>query len=241
MGATLTKKQPTGEPLQTPESENTEKLTAFCKASADRLRLEILRALSHEAYSVLELCRIFATRQSGMSHHLKILSNARLVSKRREGNTIFYRRSHPTPNLLLGDLQHSLLAALDKLELPAKTRERIALVQDERAQASQQFFATHADKFREQQDLIANADQYLDAVQELLPGKKEAADTKVLEVGPGEGALLPILAQSFKRVIALDNSAEMLNKARAHLAGKPHDNIDFIHGGPCLNPVARYW
>jgi DNA-binding transcriptional ArsR family regulator len=42
---------------------------------------------------VLELCRIVEVRQSALSHHLKILAQAELVSTRREGNSIFYRRA----------------------------------------------------------------------------------------------------------------------------------------------------
>ncbi|MFT5794442.1 MAG: DNA-binding transcriptional ArsR family regulator, partial [Saprospiraceae bacterium] len=55
-------------------------LLSFCKATADGLRLDILRALSAESFGVLELCRIFDTPQSGMSHHLKILATAGLVA-----------------------------------------------------------------------------------------------------------------------------------------------------------------
>ena len=67
----------------------------LCKAAGDPLRVQILKVLQENAYGVLELCQIFDIRQSAMSHHLKILSNAGLVATKREGTTIFYRRKSP--------------------------------------------------------------------------------------------------------------------------------------------------
>ncbi len=52
----------------------TDALAAFCKAAGEPLRLNILRALSNDSFGVLELAQIFATGQSGISHHLKVLT-----------------------------------------------------------------------------------------------------------------------------------------------------------------------
>ena len=52
----------------TPES-----LAPIYKASGDPLRLEILRVLRRDTFGVLELSQMFDMRQSGMSHHLKVL------------------------------------------------------------------------------------------------------------------------------------------------------------------------
>ena len=51
-------------------------LAALNKAAGDPLRLEILRLLKTESLGVLELTSIFKTKQSGMSHHLKVLAKA---------------------------------------------------------------------------------------------------------------------------------------------------------------------
>ena len=60
----------------------TEALSALCKAAGDPLRLAVLRVLSQDSFGVLELSQIFEFRQSGMSHHLKILLQAGLVTTR---------------------------------------------------------------------------------------------------------------------------------------------------------------
>ena len=67
-------------------------LTDLNKAFADTLRLQVLRLLRGESFGVLELCKILGIRQSALSHHLKILATAEIVSTRKEGNSIFYRR-----------------------------------------------------------------------------------------------------------------------------------------------------
>src|SRR5690606_41626405 len=58
-------------------------LAAMHKACGDLLRLEILRALRHNAFGVLELCNLFDVRQPAMSHHLKVLAKAGLVETQR--------------------------------------------------------------------------------------------------------------------------------------------------------------
>lgn len=92
-----------------------EQLAAFCKATGDVLRLDILRVLRNDSFGVLELSQIFAMRQSGMSHHLKVLATAGLVSTRREGNSIFYRRSLPAAANPWSAMHEQLLTGLDAL------------------------------------------------------------------------------------------------------------------------------
>ena len=64
---------------------------AFFKAISDPTRLTVLQLLGSSAYGVLELSEMLDVKQSGMSHHLKVLSKAGWVDSRREGNSIYYR------------------------------------------------------------------------------------------------------------------------------------------------------
>jgi ArsR family transcriptional regulator len=213
-------------------SLDAEGLLAFCKASADQLRLDILSVLSKDSYGVLELCSIFDSKQSGMSHHLKILANAGLVTSRREGNSIFYRRAHRPANDKLNELQQALQQVVDKQQLGAEILQRLQAVRQERANNSRLFFTENADSFRQQQEQIAAYELYGPNAIELL-SQHVAADpkpAKVLEVGPGEGAFLAELAPRFQQVYALDNSSTMLQKAEAFAAQSGIANIQFIHG-----------
>lgn len=205
-------------------------LVALCKASGDPLRLEILRVLSRESYGVLELSQILAMPQSGMSHHLKILTKAGLLTTRREGNSIFYRRAQLPALARLEPLQRALLETVDAMPLDAAVNERIGMVLAECAQRSQQFFAENAEHFREQQELIAAFDVYGAQAAEMLSSCFPQRGGSALEVGPGEGAFLAQLAPRFERVLALDNSRAMLAQAQQFAQSAGLLNIEFLHG-----------
>lgn len=213
-------------------------LAAFCKASGDPLRLEILRALSLDSFGVLELSQIFAMPQSGMSHHLKTLAKADLVATRREGNSIFYRRVPLPASAELAPLHQALLTSVDQLVLSAEVNARVKAVQAERSLRSQQFFAENAGRFRQQQELIAAFEVYgaqaAEMLEQCFPQRGELA----LEVGPGEGAFLTTLAAHFQRVVALDNSRAMLEQAQRFAANNQLQNVEFVHGDTAL-PILR--
>ncbi|MFA7554543.1 MAG: metalloregulator ArsR/SmtB family transcription factor [Spongiibacteraceae bacterium] len=206
-------------------------LLAFCKASADQLRLDILWVLSKDSYGVLELCSIFDCKQSGMSHHLKILASAGLVTTRREGNSIFYRRAHRSSDDGLNELQQALHHAIDQQSISTDILQKVDAVQQERAASSRLFFTENADKFRQQQEQIAAYELYGPNAIELL-GRSYNSNNKhkVLEVGPGEGAFLAELAPRFQHVYALDNSKPMLDKAAQLAEQNSLTNISFIQG-----------
>jgi ArsR family transcriptional regulator len=209
---------------------NDTELLLFCKATADSVRLDILRALSIDSFGVMELCRIFETPQPGISHHLKILSSARLLVTRREGNSIFYRRSLISVDDPLNNLKHSLFDAADRMSLSNETLKRIESVYQERAAHSKAYFDKNAEKFKENQDLIVNFDQYAGCIQDLLANERLPRSTSVLEIGPGEGEFLDLLADKFDELYAMDISAEMLAKAQRRFNGRKNTQISFICG-----------
>lgn len=206
--------------------EPIDELAALCKAGGDPLRLKVLRALANDSFGVLELAQIFAIGQSGMSHHLKVLSQAGLVATRREGNAIFYRRALPQNAAPGGTLHMALLEEVDARLLQDDEQARIATVQARRAEASHDFFARVAANFQAQQDLIAGLPQYRDSVLALLDALSFAPSATALEVGPGDGGFLPELARRFRSVLALDNSPAMLELARQRCHDEQLGNVE---------------
>ena len=205
-------------------------LTNLCKASADTLRLLVLRVLRNDSFGVSELCGIFNIRQPALSHHLKVLANAGLVAARREANTIFYRRSELGQHPDLEVLQHSIFATVDELDLPEEIQHRLAALHRQREENSGNFFRLNAHKFQQQRDLIASYEQYADVVAQVLADAPLERRHTVLEVGPGDGSFLLELASLFERVIALDNAPGMLQQAREKAAAAEVHNVDFILG-----------
>jgi len=181
---------------------------------------------------VLELSQLFDMRQSGMSHHLKVMHKAGLLESQREGNAIFYRRPlHLENDKLTGQTVRQIFETVDRVALPEHLQKRIKEIRTQRADQSQLFFARHAEQFREQQELIAAFNLYAEPVAELL--RKRAAKQPwqtALEIGPGEGAFLPVLSELSSQVTALDNSRDMLAKATRTCIDEKLTNVNLVEG-----------
>lgn len=77
--------------MTTPILPNDEQLLTFFKALADANRLKIVGLLSQQAYSVEQLAALLNLRSPTVSHHLKLLSEAGLVSARAESYYNLYQ------------------------------------------------------------------------------------------------------------------------------------------------------
>lgn len=213
-----------------PQRATIPNLAQLLKAAGDELRLAILQVLATDSYGVLELAKAFDTKQSGMSHHLKVLATAGLVGTRREGNSIFYRRTILSPDDPLKPSKQSIFEQADQLPIASVVQYELNDIWDERAKASQKFFLENANAFKEQQDLIANFEVYRPQVTELLQLTPLNTLHQALEIGPGEGDFLHELSNRFQRVLALDSSAEMLSIAKSSAQEQHLSNVQFEHG-----------
>ncbi len=213
-------------------SQHASALSLVCKAAADELRLQILRVLHSESFGVLELCHIFDLAQPRLSHHLKVLANAGLVSTRREGNSIFYRRSLLEIENALASFKQKLFQSIDSMPLSGTIESRIDAIKDTRARCSLDFFEKNADKFREKQALVIESTQYIENVRELVQLACLPETASAVEVGPGEGEYLLELCKQFAIVYAVDNSMQMLDLAEENATRAGIENIRFIHGTP---------
>jgi ArsR family transcriptional regulator len=217
-------------------------LLAETRALADRVRLSVLRILRNDSYGVLELCAILDVAQPALSHHLKILFEAGLVAKRREGSTIFYRRAPAQ-----GEVRRACFSTIDAVPLTPDTLARVEQVHAERDRRSIAFFAQYATDFQARQALIADASVYVPNVLELLdrtdqtlsPATRIDVPKTALEIGPGDGALLRRLADRFSYVVGIDKEPAMLDRCApiaAECANVRLLNRDFS----ALPSIARY-
>ena len=191
------------------------------KAVGDELRSSILRLLAHDSFSVLELCKLFKMAQPALSHHLKLLSEAGLVAKRRESTNVFYHRVRAQDDPLLS----SIFEAIDRRVISTGMQQRIEKIYSERAKRSEQFFATHAKALHTQNELICPSSVYAPSVIEATcsaNGKRDNA----LEIGPGSGELMLELSEHFRQVVGIDSSEQMLAVTAATIADRK--NIQLI-------------
>jgi DNA-binding transcriptional ArsR family regulator len=76
------------EPLEVPEAQ---RMAEFFAALADATRLRLVSLLAMEECCVCDLAERLGMTESAISHQLRALRAARLVSYRKEGRQVFYR------------------------------------------------------------------------------------------------------------------------------------------------------
>lgn len=184
-------------------------VVTLSKATGDVLRARVLQVLAHDSFAVQELCEVLNLPQPALSHHLRILAEAGIVSKRKEGTSVFYQRAPSAGHPLLA----AIFTTLDADSPPADLLRSIDAVYAARQARSKAFFTHNADALGQQQELIGSTDAYLPALRKLVAEAERSHNNHALEVGPGDGELLAALAGHFKHVLAIDNAPEMLRAA----------------------------
>ena len=192
------------------QPDKTASLIQLTRAIGEGLRLDVLRLLARESYAVSELCRILEIPQPALSHHLKVLFAAELLSRRREGTSLFYRRvlRHPQHPELVA----ALFESIDALPTEPAQSAQVAAVHELRRERGVKFFNENADSLATHRTRICDPSTYAEAADELLatmPGPR----LRALEIGPGEGQLLTLLSQRFEEVLGIDSAAQMLEPA----------------------------
>ena len=201
-------------------------LAGLLSATGDAFRLQVIRALAQDSFSVSELCAIFGMRQSALSHHLKVLIDAGLLSRKKEMTTTFYRRALPKGSL--ATLHQEILLQVEKETLSSVAQAGIARIQQQRECNSLAFFKGNLNHFRQQQELIAPWQDYSEVTLQLLDRNRDRRLTRIVEIGVGEGWLLPALHERAASVVALDLSEAMLAQAQAFAGHLPH--VEFVQG-----------
>src|SRR5512144_868341 len=119
-----------------------ETLNGTLKAAGEATRLRILALLAEAELTVTDLTAILRQSQPRLSRHLRLLSEAGLVERHREGSWAFFRLGETggTP-----DIVRALITRLDPNDpVIARDRDRLAAVRAARAAAAQNYFRRHA-------------------------------------------------------------------------------------------------
>ncbi|WP_235830126.1 ArsR/SmtB family transcription factor [Algihabitans albus] len=214
------------------ETLNLEGMMREARALADSTRLRIANLLARAQLNVTELCSIVGQSQPGISRHLKILVEAGLISRQRDGNWALY---HLPPQQLRRTLAGDLIARLD----PADTQialdlARLAEVQSQRAAQAQAYFRRAAGEWDSIRRLYIDEAKVEAALQRQLPAGPLG---EIVDIGTGTGRILGLLAERAERGIGIDTSREMLSVARANLERQGLRNVEVRHGDMAQLPL----
>lgn len=189
-----------------------DELNATLKAAGDGTRLRILCLLDEAELTVSELTEILRQSQPRISRHLKLLVEAGLVDRFREGAWAFFRRTAHGPAAAVAG---RLVASLDPTDPTiARDRERLAVVRSVRVKAAQDYFRRHAADWDRIRRLHAADDTVETEIRALLGDRPFRS---LLDLGTGTGRILEMFAPEIERGLGVDLNREMLAFARSRL------------------------
>ena len=184
--------------------------SALYRLLGDEARLRLLRVLGRERLNVTELTGILGLAQSGVSRHLGLLKEAGFVVEERDAGYTYYRLSPA----MTENAQQPLWAALQEqfgraLEDPSVRADEARL--QEVLRLRKENFDTHGADTREARQLVPGRSwaAWSRALGLLLP------PLRVADLGCGEGYLTIEASRWATRVIAVDRSEAVLERARA--------------------------
>lgn len=199
-----------------------QQLLSVLQGVSDPTRLRLLFLLGEGEFTVTELTAILGQSQPRVSRHLKLLCEAGLLQRFKEGSWVFHRRMD-------AGLGAAFAKALTELPLEDRAvfeadRARLAGVRAARSSAAAAFFRANAADWERIRSLHAPDRDVETAILRVLGATRSDS---VLDAGTGTGRMLELLAPHIGRGIGVDNSPEMLAIARERLehAGAQHCQV----------------
>lgn len=193
------------------------------KALADPCRLRLVAVLLRGEFTVQELTRMLGMGQSRISRHLKILTEAGVLSVKRQGTWSYYRAGED--NAFFCAIRTAFERELEQLPERRDDLAALALALDERRRRSLEFFDRHARQWDTLSRELLPVPEYLELLLSLVPPV-----STLLEIGVGTGSLLPELAGRAAEVIGVDHSPAMLDEARRRLVAGGKDCVQLRLG-----------
>lgn len=200
-------------------------IVAALKAAAEPTRLRILLLLAGGELSVKDLTVILGQSQPRISRHLKLLTEAGLIERFREGSWAYF---HVSDRSAGGRLALDILALVDQDDrVVARDRERADALKSEREAAAQTYFQAHAADWDRIRALhIAERD-----VEQAICDALGAGPFDLLvDLGTGTGRILELLADRYDRGLGFDLSNAMLAYARSKLSTSKLGQAQVRHG-----------
>jgi ArsR family transcriptional regulator len=205
------------------------------RALADPTRLRIVALLRAMELSVGELAQVLGQSQPRVSRHVKILTDAGIARRRKEGSWVFLGAG-------LTDRTETLFAAIDSWHSgeggdywALADAARLAAVRADRATAAARYFESHAGEWDAIRSLHAPESAVEAAMAAALSGTSIG---HLADIGTGTGRMLELFAPTATSAIGIDRSSEMLRLARAKLAEMGDTTVSLLQGDIAALPLS---
>jgi ubiquinone/menaquinone biosynthesis C-methylase UbiE/DNA-binding transcriptional ArsR family regulator len=207
-------------------------LLTSLEAAGEETRLRILCLLEAAELTVSELVAILGQSQPRVSRHLRLLVEAGLATRQREGAWAFFRLAEPG-----GALAREWLRRLDPADPVVNAdRVRLDIAREARRKQAAAYFATRAADWDQIRALHAPEERVEEALVAMIGAKPFR---NLLDLGTGTGRMLELLAPRAARAVGVDQSAAMLALARAHIDQAGLRHVSLRQGDIYAPPVER--
>jgi ArsR family transcriptional regulator len=196
-----------------------EPLLSALAAAADPTRLRLLALAVRGTYCVNDFCEILGQSQPRLSRHLRLLCEAGLLERSREGANVWFGLASGASGLLARDILRHL--PLNDAQLAADQRQATRVL-SERARAASEEFQRQGADWDEMRALDLPAAEVESALLQCLP---ETPIRRALDIGTGTGRLLELLAPRVDAGLGVDASRSMLALARVRLARPEYSHV----------------
>ncbi len=200
-----------------------ESLLVALRAAAEPTRLRLLAACARGEMTVGELAEVLGQSQPRVSRHLKLMCEAGLLDRFKEGTWVFYRladeRRSPVREMI------SMIPRNDPVIV--RDGERLEAIKFARHERAATYFRTNAQGWDRIRSLHVDEHEVERALMEAWP---EGAVRDLLDIGTGTGRLLQIFGPTIERGVGIDLSHDMLAYARANLDDAGLMNCQVRHG-----------
>lgn len=201
------------------------RLVVGLKAVAETTRLRILMLLAGNELNVKDLTQILGQSQPRISRHLKLLVEAGLVERVREGSWVYFFISDRSD---AGRMAMRLIAEVDTTDpVLRRDQERADALRREREAAAQAYFDKHAADWGRIRALHVSES---DVEAEIRTALGAGPFKLLIDLGTGTGRILELMADRYERAIGIDASQAMLAYARANLARHGLGKAQLRHG-----------
>ena len=189
-------------------------LADLFQALADPTRLRILALLRSMELSVGELAQVLGQSQPRVSRHVKILADAGLVERRKEGSWVFLALAEPDRDRADVRAARLLGRRADARRCSSADAARLEAVRADRAEAAARYFAAHAATWDSIRSLHVAESEVEQAIDRALGDRPLG---RLVDIGTGTGRMIELFGPRAEQAIGIDRSSEMLRLARVKL------------------------